>query len=156
MYRRGAYLFVTCLLLLCSGMPGRVAAQPLLDQQGTSAVVATYYQILNAGLKSGDFSAMASVYAPDATLARSTPLGETITLHGLKAIIAYYHQTSLAMPAIQFVRDTWYQLSPTILLNYEHTVGGVLRVGARCSHLFVLENGRIKQLFWVAYFGGKR
>jgi hypothetical protein len=99
---------------------------------------------------------MDSVYAPDATLYRSTPQGETIVLHGLSSIIAFYQRTYRAIPGYQWVRDTWYYLSPTIVLNYEHTIGGAQRLPSRCSHLFVLQNGRIHQLFWVVYFPGKR
>jgi hypothetical protein len=156
MHRRLSLLLIACLFLPCTALPGRVAAGPASDQQGALAVVATYYQILNAGLRNGNFSAMASVYAPDAMLSRSLPSGDTIVVHGLNQIISYYHQGYLSFPGNQFVRDAWYQLSPNIVLNYEHTVNPAQRQGARCSHLFVLQNGKIKQLFWVAYFAGSR
>ena len=149
-------LLVGCLFLLCAALPGRVAAHPPLNQQDTSAVVNLYYRIINAGFLSGDFSALAAVYAPDATLVRSTPQGETFALHGLQQIIPYYHRLFQGDPDVQFVRDHWYLLSPTILLNYEHITSRAFRSGARCSHLFVIQNGHIQQLFWVAYFAGMR
>lgn len=145
-----------CLACLCAspGTPGAMA-RPATGQQNPRALVATYYQILNAGLRSGDFSAMASVFALDATVTRSTPTGATITLHGLGPIINFYRTLYVAAPGTQFQGDVMYSLSPAIVLTYEHTRTAIPRAIARCSHLFVVENGRIKQLFWVVYYAGR-
>jgi hypothetical protein len=155
-HRRIGLLMVLVVGMLSSCQATQAAPRLRAGPQPAEVLVARYYQILNAGMRSGDFSAMASVYAPDATLHHSTPQGQTSTFHGLNAIIAYYHRTYLSTPGIQFVRDTWYDLSPTIALNYEHTINSGQRVPARCSHLFVLQFGKIHQLFWVVYFAGAR
>jgi hypothetical protein len=147
------------LIVICTLGASRApfaAARPAAPSQSAEAIVARYYQILNVGLQSGDFSAMASVYAPDAILSRSTPQGDTATLHGLGAIIGYYHRVYLSAPGTRFIRDTWYSLSPTIVLNYEHVINGGQRLSPRCSHLFVLRNDKIQRLFWVVYFAGAR
>src|SRR5438034_5565823 len=52
-------------------------------QPGAPTVVTKYLQLFNAGMKSGDFAALASVYAPDATLTQSNPKGVTTVIHGL-------------------------------------------------------------------------
>lgn len=156
MCRRMVLLLSLMLCVVCAGQTSRAAAQPAAAPRSAEALVTLYYQILNAGMRSGDFSAMAAVYAPDATLTHSTPQGATTVFRGLPAIIGYYHRTYLSIPGIQFTRDTWYSLSPTIVLNYEHTTGAALRQPARCSHLFVLRNDRIHQVFWVTYFAGVR
>jgi hypothetical protein len=144
------------LCLVCTGQTEQALARSATASNDAEALVVRYYQILNAGLRNGDFSAMAAVYAPDATLSHSTPQGVTSEFHGLNAIIAYYHRTYLSIPGVQFIRDDWYQLSPTIVLNYEHTAKGAFQKPARCSHLFVMRNGKIHQLFWVVYFAGAR
>jgi hypothetical protein len=156
MHRRIVLLMLIVFCAVCSSPAPRAAAGPATGSQSAEALVALYYRILNAGMRSGDFSPMASVYAPDATLTHSTPEGETSTFHGLNAIIAYYHRTYLSNPGIQFIRDTWYGLSPTIVLNYEHVSPPGFRLPTRCSHLFVLQNGKIQHLFWVVYFAGAR
>jgi hypothetical protein len=149
-------LLLISLCLILFSAPARVTAQSASGQTSADAVVATYYQILNAGLNGADFSALASVFAPDATLTNSTTLGATIEVHGLNALIAFYRNIALRFPGMQFIRDRTYYLSPTIVLNYEHAPVPSLRVPGRCSHLFVLRNGRIEQLFWVVYSTARR
>jgi hypothetical protein len=156
MYRRTVLLMSLVLCVVCASQAPRATARPAAAPRSAEALVSLYYQILNAGMRSGDFSTMAAVYAPDAILVHSTPQGATATFQGLPAIIAYYHRTYLSIPGTQFTRDKWYGLSPTIVLNYEHTTGTALRLPARCSHLFVLRNDRIHQVFWVTYFAGVR
>jgi hypothetical protein len=156
MYRRIIFLVSIVLCVVCSSQVPTAAAQPRLSQQNGEALVALYYQVFNAGLRNGDFSAMASVYAPDGILSQSDPQGENSTFQGLKAIIAFYHRVYLNIPGTQFKRDKLYDLSPTILLNYEHGMGTGLRLPPRCSHLFVIRNGRLHQVFWVVYFNGAR
>jgi hypothetical protein len=156
MIRRIIFLVSIVLCVVCSSQVRSAAAQPRSSQQSGEALVTLYYQIFNAGLRNGDFSAMASVFAPDATLSHSSAQGETSTFQGLNAIIAFYHRVYLNIPGTQFKRDKLYDLSPTILLNYEHGVGTGLRLPPRCSHLFDIRNGRLHQVFWVVYFNGAR
>jgi hypothetical protein len=78
MYLRYIGFLLAPLLLICAGLPGRAAARNPSGDSGTEALVARYYQIVNASLHTGDVSALAAVFAPDATLTRSTPLGEAM------------------------------------------------------------------------------
>ena len=158
--KRFALLSVLVVLLIgglaaCGG-PASAQQNTAVAQPNATSVVRTYLQLFNAGMRSGDFSAMASVYAPDATVSRSTPEGETFILRGLNSIIAYYSHLSRGAPGVQFYRDKWYDLSPSIVLNYEHATGPGYSRPTLCSHLFVLQKGKIHQLFWVAYYAGKR
>src|SRR5947199_1737769 len=82
-------------VLLMSGLAacrGSAAAQPQPTSWQPSAltVATTYFQVFNAGMRSGDFSALASVYAPDATLTQSNTKGVTTVVHGLADITRFY------------------------------------------------------------------
>src|SRR5947199_2029407 len=84
-------LLIVLVVFLLSGLAacgGGANAQPSTTQSNAQlsattpepdarTVVTTYLQLFNAGMRSGDFSAMASVYAPDATLTQSNPKGVT-------------------------------------------------------------------------------
>lgn len=143
-------------LLLGSSIPvTHILAQPRSAQQRADAVIAAYYTALNKGLKSGDFAAMAPLYASDATMLRSTPQGETVTFHGINAIMAYYRVASTKFPGFQFTQDSLINLSPTAVFVYEHASNRSLTVPTRCTHLFVLRDGKITTLYWVAYFAGR-
>jgi hypothetical protein len=114
MYRHIVLLMSIVLCVVCASQMPQAAARPGAATRNAEALVSLYYKILNAGMRSGDFSAMAAVYAPDATLTHSTPQGATSTFQGLPAIIAYYHRTYLSEPGLQFTRDKWYGLSPLV------------------------------------------
>jgi hypothetical protein len=83
-------LLIVLVVFLLSGLAacGGANAQPNTTPSEPSAttVVTTYLQLFNAGMKSGDFSTMSSVYAPEATLTQSNPKGVTAVIHGLANI----------------------------------------------------------------------
>src|SRR5215467_5247649 len=84
-------LLVMILISGLSACGGSTNAQPNATSPRPSApsVVLMYFQIFNAGMRSGDFSALASVYSPDATLTQSNPRGVTTVVHGLADIITF-------------------------------------------------------------------
>jgi hypothetical protein len=117
-------------------------------------VVTTYFQILNAGmLDPQQFSALATVYAPDATLTQSAPNGTQVVATGLKEITAWYVGFQNAHPGIQFAQDHMRSLAPHVVLSYEHAPTS-WAVPGRCMHLFTLKGGMIESLDWATYFGG--
>lgn len=124
--------------------------------RSATATVHAYFQALNAGMQSGDFRALASVYAPGATLTQSNPLGQTKVSHGLTQIIAFYKGAYAKLAGYHFTQDAMRSLSTTNVLSYEHAGSPPLSVAARCEHLFVIKNGRIATLDWVTFYAGQK
>jgi hypothetical protein len=131
------------------------------DGQPDQAVVETYFQVFNAGLLSGDFSALDTVYAPDATLTQSNTKNVAAISHGVSDIIAWYTQSfGLGTPGhgAQFTPDLRYppiqSLAPHVVLTYE--VGQVpgSSVAGYCMHVFTIKGGMIETDNWATYFLG--
>ena len=116
----------------------------------------TYTTIFNAGMKNGDFSAMASVFAPDATFTRSTPLGVTKVYHGLKAIIAALTAIQKTFAGYQWTVDSMRSLDQWVVLAYEHAGSPPLSVAGRCEHVFVVVDGKIRSYDWTTFYPGKQ
>ena len=143
-------------LAACGGganaQPNTTTTQP---QPSATAVVTTYLQLFNAGMRSGDFSAMASVYAPDATLTQSNPKGVTTVVHGLVAITSFYQGLRRKFAGYQWTVESMRSLAPNAVLVYQHAGSPPLRVAGRCVHVFVVENGKITSYDWATYYPGQ-
>lgn len=118
-------------------------------------VVNMYFKILNNGMRTGDFSALSTVYAPDATLRQSTPKGVTSVIVGLPAIIKWYEGFRARFPGMQFTRTGMRSLAPHVFLSYEAAGFPTWVQPGRCMHVFTLERGWIYTLDWATYFGGQ-
>ena len=119
-------------------------------------VVLTYFKIFNAGMRSGDFSALASVYSPDATLTRSSTNGVVTPFHGIDAIMRYYEDLWAKYPGYQWTQESMHSLDSNVVLSYEHAGSPPLRVASRCLHLFVVQNGKIMSLEWTTFYAGQQ
>jgi len=150
-------LLVVLLLsgLVACGQPANAEPKTTSPKSGATTVVTTYFQILNAGMRSGDFSTMASVFAPDATLTQSNPKGVTTVVHGLAAIIRFYQGVRTRVPGYQWTTESMRSLAPDVVLAYEHAGSPPLRVASRCVHVFVILNGKITSYDWTAYYPGQ-
>jgi len=172
MHARKANLLALLTLLvvfLISGLAacgGGANAQPSTSQSntklsakssepGATMVVTTYLQLFNAGMRSGDFSTMTSVFAPDATLTQSSPKGVTMVLHGLAAITAFYQGLKTKFAGFQWTVESMRSLAPNVVLVYQHAGSPPLRVAGRCVHMFVVENGKITSYDWATYYPGQ-
>jgi len=102
-------------------------------------------------LTSGDVSAVASLYTPDATVTFSSPDGVTKVFHGRVAIARFYGHLRQMLPGFHWAQDTMRTLSPTVVLSYEHPVTPGGAVAGQCAHLFVTQGDRIASLDWVVY-----
>ncbi len=149
-------LLVVILISGLSACGGSTNAQPNATSPGPSAppVVLTYFQIFNAGMRSGDFSALDSVYAPDATLTKSDPKGVTTVFHGIDAIRHFYQSTRTKFPGYQWTQESMRSLDSNVVLSYEHASSPPERVAGRCMHLFVVQNGKIISLDWTTFYLG--
>jgi hypothetical protein len=130
------------------------------DGKPDQAVVQAYFQIFNAGLQSGDFSALSTVYAPDATLIQSNSKNVVTILHGVSDIIAWYTSTfGIGTPGhgSQFTPDLRYppmqSLAPHVVLTYEFALPSGFSQAGYCMHVFTLQYGWIESAHWVTYFG---
>lgn len=157
--KRFALLNVLVVLLVgglaaCGG-PASAQQNTAPAQPNATSVVTTYLQIFNAGMRSGDFSAMASVYAPDATLTQSNPKGVTTVVHGLANIITFYQGFQKKLPGYQWTVEHMRSLAPNVVLVYQHAGSPPLRVPGRCMHVFVVQNGKISSYDWATYYPGQ-
>ena len=145
-------LLVVILISGLSACGGPTNAQPSPNSPKLSAppVVWTYFKIVNAGYRSGDFSALATVYSPEATLTFSGRNSATKVVHGIDAIISFYQDISKNYRGYQFAQESVRSLDSNVVLSYERA-GTQLLTAGRCVHLFVIQNGKIMSVFWVVY-----
>ncbi len=136
------------------GLQAHAATNPQ-DGRPDQDVVEAYFHILNAGMQTGDFAALATVYGPDATLTQSNPKGVTIVAHGLTEITAWYvHVLYVKYAGITFTQDSMRSLAPHVVLSYEHAGTPTWIKPARCMHVFTLREGWIETLDWATFYGG--
>jgi hypothetical protein len=133
--------------------------QPLVNAAPANppdeGVVTYYFQVLNAGMISGDFSELSEVYAPDAVLTQSNPKGVTVVAHGITEITAWYQGFQAKFPGIQFTSDSMRSLAPHVVLSYERAGGPTWIAPGRCMHVFALKGGKIVSTDWATYYGGQ-
>ncbi len=95
-------LVLIALFLLSACAPAQAQIQASIQAPShalsASEVVEDYFRILNAGMRSGNFSALNTVFAPDATLTRSALDGKTTVYHGLAAITGFYNTLPAKVP----------------------------------------------------------
>lgn len=119
-----------------------------------SEVVGHYFSILNAGMKSGNFSDLQSVFASDATFTRSTLDGKTAVYHGLVNITHFYETLPTKAPGFQWTTDSIRDLSSNVVLAYEHAGTRSMTTPSRCAHGFVIQDSKIVSYDWVVFFAG--
>src|SRR5262245_39024887 len=121
--------------------------------QHAQAIVAHYMALLDAGMQSGDFSQLADVYAPDATLhVAGGPFGPAgKTFSGLGAITAFYQGLHGNVGAAQWTRDSGRNLAPNVVLTYEHVDFPGGGDPGFCAHVAVVSGDRLASLDWVIY-----
>jgi len=163
-YTRQAKLFalLTFLVMLLISVLAACGAPASAQQSTTSpephatTVVTKYLQLFNAGMRSGDLSTMASVFAPDATLTQSSPKGVTTVVHGLANIITFYQGLRTKFPGYQWTVENMHSLAPNVVLVYQHAGSPPLRVASRCVHVFVVKSGKITSYDWATYYPGQQ
>jgi hypothetical protein len=153
LHPRHLYALAAAALLLALARAHTFARVPA-HQSSAQGVVGTYFGILNAGMRSGNFSALATVFAPDATLTRSTPKGVTTVYHGVAAITRFYQTLPNVAPGYQWATDSIRTLDPAVVLAYEHAGSSPLKVASRCVHVFAIQGGKIASYDWVAFYPG--
>jgi hypothetical protein len=123
-------------------------------QPSALAVVQKYFHAFNAGMQNGNFNGLRSVYAPNAVLTTSNPLGETKVSHGIVQIIAFYQADYVKFHGWHWTQDSTRLLSKDVVLNYEFVKTPRVSLAGRCAHVFVIKNGRISSLDWITFYSG--
>lgn len=131
-------------------------SHPAKHYRSAESTVQAYFQVLNAGMTSGDFSSLSTVYASDATLTKSGPDGKTTVYHGLAEITGFYQGLYAKNTGWQWTTDELRPLSKQIVLAYEHAGSPPLSVASRCIHVFVVSKGMISGYDWAAFFPGQK
>lgn len=143
------------------------AAQPQTQPLHAQIVVNQYLALLNAGMKSGtcDFSALATIYTPDASLTATGgpfspggPFGPGGSfgeqqVQGIAALEGFYTQLCHIVSqqgVAQWTQDAGFLLSPMVLNSYEH-VSFSGQLAGRCMHVFTISGTRIASLDWFVY-----
>lgn len=153
---RYRYALAVAPVLLVSLTTAATSAQSRLQQPSPQQVARQYFAALNAGMKSSDFSALATVYAPDATLTWSNPLGVTTVVHGRAALTRFYQGVRAKFPGLQWATTSWHSVAPTVVIFYERAGTPGMAAPGRCAHTIVVQNGKITSIDWVTYYPGKQ
>jgi hypothetical protein len=126
------------------------------EQIGAQRIVTKYFGILNAGMAStnGDFSALATVYDNNPVLTQSNPAGVRTVFRGLDEVMGFYVALWHAFQGIQWSQDDIRNLTPDVVLSYEHAGKPTWTAQGRCAHLFKVRDRRIRTLDWVTYYAG--
>ena len=144
-------------LAACGGganaRPNTTTPQP---KPSATTVVRTYLQLFNAGMRSGDFSTIASVFASNTTLTQSNPKGVTAVIHGLAAITSFYQGLKTKFSGYQWTVESMHSLAPNVVLVYQHAGSPPLLVADRCVQVFVVQNGKITSYDWATYYPGQQ
>jgi hypothetical protein len=148
-------LIIAAVLLVATTAAAHVSASRTAARAVAPQVVTSFSSIFNDGMKSGDFSAMASVFAPGATFTRSTPQGVTKAYHGLKAIIGAFTAIQKTFAGYQWTIDSMRPLDQWVVLAYEHAGSPPQSVPGRCMHVFVIVDGKIRSYDWTTFYPGK-
>lgn len=136
------------------------------------SIVNHYLGILDSGMAGGscDFSALSTVYAPDATLrltggifapggpADFVPSGAYAQqkYDGIDAIIGFYAHfctflSHTPLGVAQWAQDAGILLAPNVLLSYEHVTFSHSSQTGRCAHAFTIQGDKIASLDWSVY-----
>lgn len=147
-----------CLPLVALPAAATASAAPYTAKKYRSAqsTAQAYFQVLNGGMTSGDFSKLASVFAANATLTKSNTDGKTTVYQGLTEITAFYQSLHQTLPNWQWTTDELRAMNKQVVLAYEHAGSPPLTVASRCIHVFVIKKGKIVSYDWAAFFPGQK
>lgn len=107
-------------------------------------------------MKSGNFSNLAGVYAPNATLTLSTLKGLTRTIQGLSSIMRFYKAIQPYVHTLKWTQKGMRALSPTVVISYIDIGGGQLTATARSVHVIVIQSGKVASHDWIDFYPGKK
>jgi hypothetical protein len=157
-------LVLAGVLLLLGSMSSAALARPIpagnpAPQSRPLQVAHSYFAVLNAGMRTGDFSSLASVYAGNARLtlyrylARDIAPEKTGDAHGLAAITALYQKVQSAFPGYQWTLLQVNRVSSTRVVSYEWARGPGGSGSRDSETVFVIKGSKITRLAWTIDVG---
>lgn len=151
--RRTIYSCLACVVLVLAGTQVSAQAQPSsAGQRSAKDVVSSYFAVINSMLAGASANGLASVYAPDAILTLSTPVGVTKTVVGLPALTNWYSAWSKKNAGSHFARTSMITPLPGMVVSYDYTSSLARPLIGRCAHTFSVRDGKIVTDDWVVYF----
>jgi hypothetical protein len=154
-YRTICSLVACAVLLLSSALFGATSRRALAGEASATELVATYFSVVNSMLAGASANGLTSVYAPDAVLTFSTPLGTTKVIRGLPALESWYTAWTKAQAGSHFTRTSISSPLPGMAISYEYTSSLNRPLIGRCAHTFSVSQGKIITDDWVVYFIAK-
>jgi hypothetical protein len=152
MYCRRISMLIAGALLAACALLAHGAAHAAPPRNGAQALVKSYFAIANTGLRTGDFSALATVYAPSVTLVVSNPKGVTTVLQGMDKITAWYKAWGAANVGGQMTSVRTTSPVPNMVIDYERGDKPGHPNFAGCAHIFTVQSGKIVTDDWIVYF----
>lgn len=121
---------------------GHEMSAPTPQLSGVRAVVAGYIKAVNLGMRSGNFSPVASIYRSGAILSVSGANG-TQTYHGVQQITRFYRRLARANGHAQFSTDRVIVINAGMALSQQRLHQASHRLMVNCTHLYVIKDGKI-------------
>src|SRR5690348_17236128 len=90
------FLLVMFVLISVPAATGLVSAKPAQQHSSAEGVARAWMVALNAGMATGDFTALGQLYAADATFTQSTPAGVTTVYRGRAQILGFFRGLAVA------------------------------------------------------------
>jgi hypothetical protein len=146
-------ILASTIVLLGSSTPVALSrdAYPSSVQRPTSAMAAVgaYFAMISSGWRTGNFSRLADVVAPHATLTRTDAHGHTAAYGGLTAIARYYLDARERgmLPEVGIVGIRY--LSASVLIAYTEAGGAGSTIVSRSVQVLVVKNDMIVGCDWV-------
>jgi hypothetical protein len=156
MRSRTVVSFIACaILVLSSALFGATSRRALAGEASATDLVVTYFGVVNSMLAGASANGLTSVYAPDAVLTFSTPLGSTKVIRGLPALESWYTAWTKAQAGSHFTRTSVSSPLAGMAISYEYTSSATRPLIGRCAHMFSVSHGKIVTDDWVVYFIAK-
>jgi hypothetical protein len=140
-------LSVPAAILLASAMPAQ-------KHRSAEGVVTAWLQALNAGMQTGDFTALGELYAEDATFTLSNPTGSTSVYRGRDQIVDFFEGFQRGEPELRFTQESMASIAREVVVAYENASSPALAAPARCFHVFQVRKGLVQDEHWSVFFGG--
>lgn len=151
-----AALLSMALFLPSTPSPALAHTANARSYRNAKATTEAYFGVLNAGMASGTFSKLSSVFSTNAVLTKSNPDGTTAVFRGISEIAGFYQTLYTKVAGWQWTTDQIRMLRPDVVIAYEHAGSPPLTVASRCVHVFVIKKGKIVSYDWTAFYPGQK
>jgi hypothetical protein len=121
-----------------------------------ASLVTTYISTINADMKSGNFSNLATVYASNATVTISSVKGVTKHISGLSSITRFYQKIQPYLRIFKWTLNGTQTLSSNVVICYIDVGQGQLTKAARSAHVIAVQNDKVISHDWIDFYPGMK